>query len=202
MEKPGVSNMPTGRKRRRAPAGEQKGEQKTRKQKTRGRGLLELKQDEGASARIRARPYLLVTARMPVQALTSTWSLGQNRPVDERHVRQLRSLFDQGGLNRQAIENRLFVLCRREDVERMQKHLEEEGEASGPPRNEEHPYFRDWLSVVRRPAELMAGQHRTQALRQYVASLGSRGDDDLWWTCELYDHGRWRRAWHLLHVPY
>jgi hypothetical protein len=30
----------------------------------------------------RAAPYLLVTARFPIDALTSAWSIGVNRPID------------------------------------------------------------------------------------------------------------------------
>ncbi|KAF5486598.1 hypothetical protein CGCA056_v015055 [Colletotrichum aenigma] len=35
----------------------------------------------------------------------------------------------------------------------------------------------------------MAGQHRIQALREYVKETGAPGSD-LWWACELYDKDR------------
>jgi hypothetical protein len=55
--------------------------------------------------RIRARPYLLGTACMPLDALTRTWSRGQNRPVNREQVRSLVTNFSRHGLNRQAEEN-------------------------------------------------------------------------------------------------
>ncbi|KAF4417011.1 hypothetical protein CFRS1_v016120, partial [Colletotrichum fructicola] len=38
-------------------------------------------------------------------------------------------------------------------------------------------------------AEVMAGQHRIQALREYVKETGAPGSN-LWWVCELYDKDR------------
>jgi hypothetical protein len=34
----------------------------------------------------------------------------------------------------------------------------------------------------------MTGQHRIEALRDYVKQTSS-GSDDLWWTCEFYNKG-------------
>ncbi|KAK4232703.1 hypothetical protein C8A03DRAFT_20057, partial [Achaetomium macrosporum] len=55
---------------------------------------------EGDSARDQARPHRVAIATLPVRALDSCWSVGQNRPLDERHARRLCGIFEQGGLNR------------------------------------------------------------------------------------------------------
>ena len=74
------------------------------------------------STREQARPYRLLTARMPTRALTSQWSLGQNRRVDLRHVQRLCGIFANGGLKRRAKENYLLVLCSKAEVSNMQAH--------------------------------------------------------------------------------
>lgn len=48
--------------------------------------------------------------------------------------------------------------------------------------------FDDWMLVNDERAEVMAGQHRIEALREYVRQ--TRGNTrDLWWVCEFYDKG-------------
>lgn len=144
--------------------------------------------EDSKSVQERARPYRLLAAQMPLSALTTTWSLGQNRPVDRQHVRKLKGLFQQSGLNRRAPENRLFVLCRREEVAKMMRHL---GLEVAPAAEDGRtPSFDDWLTVNDgRPAEVMAGQHRMKALEAYVEQTGA-GEAELWWICDFYDRGR------------
>ncbi|KAM0362979.1 hypothetical protein ACHAO7_010766 [Fusarium culmorum] len=140
------------------------------------------------SIREQAREYRILTARMPAKALTSAWSLGQNRRLDMKHVQNLCAIFTQGGLNRRAEENHLLVLCSRSDIARMMRHLQLRDRS--PPSfqvPEEVPFFEEWLHVNRgRPAEVMAGQHRLKALEAYVQETDAN-QDELWWTCEFYD---------------
>ncbi|KAF6802830.1 hypothetical protein CPLU01_16139, partial [Colletotrichum plurivorum] len=46
-----------------------------------------------------------------------------------------------------------------------------------------------WADVNHGKAEVMAGQHRIEALREYVKETRAP-DSELWWTCELYDKDR------------
>ena len=45
-----------------------------------------------------AAPYLLATAKFPIDALTSEWNIGANRPIEPAHKRRLCQIF----LTRQA----------------------------------------------------------------------------------------------------
>jgi hypothetical protein len=168
-----------------------------------GRSPKKRRFEDGNSAREEASPYRLATARMPVRAMTSTWSLGKNRQVDTQHVRRLCNIFLQGGLHRTAEENHLMVLCSREELANMQSFakrsrdehavVEAAGEAAGGAAGGaagETPIFSDWLVAnPGRPVEIMAGQHRARALEAYVQQTGVR-EEELWWTCEFYDQGR------------
>ncbi|KAK7592398.1 hypothetical protein V3481_007017 [Fusarium oxysporum f. sp. vasinfectum] len=139
------------------------------------------------SVREQARKYRILAARMPIKALTSAWSLGKNRRLDTKHVRNLCAIFTQGGLNRRAEENHLLVLCSRADVSRMMKHLQRRDLSASPEVSEELPFFDEWLFVNHgRPVEVMAGQHRIKALEAYVQETGAN-EEELWWTCEFYD---------------
>lgn len=156
------------------------------------------------SVREQARKHRILTARMPINALTSTWSLGKNRRLDTKHVRTLCAIFTQGGLNRKAEENHLLVLCSRADVSRMMKHLQRQGQSIDPEIPEELPFFDEWLSVNRgNQAEVMAGQHRIKALEAYVQETGA-DEKELWWTCEFYDKGKfhWLVAYTRIPKPF
>lgn len=138
-----------------------------------------------------AQRYHVLTAQMPIQALTSEWSLGQNRPIRAQHVEDLCKIFKQGGLKRNSKENHILVLCSREDVGNMLQHVEceEAAETTGG-----MPNFAEWLIVNEgRRVEILAGQHRVEALKRYAEQTGA-GDRELWWPCDFYDRGTWRSA--------
>lgn len=140
------------------------------------------------SVREQARPYRITTARMPIDALTSQWSLGQNRRVDSQHVQKLCDIFANGGLKRQARENFLMVLSSKSEVSNMLRHCQQEGSAE---KAEEILDFNDWLSVNGGSlAEVMAGQHRVKALEAYIQQTDA-GNDETWWVCEIYDRGKY-----------
>jgi hypothetical protein len=135
----------------------------------------------------------MLTARMPVDALTANWSLGQNRRIDKYEVRKLHERFSREGLNRNAKENRLLVLCDRIEVLRMIRHLGLD-KTSGHGSINRLPFFKDWLSVNNGSlVEIMAGQHRIKALESYAEAMNA-GKNVLWWTCELYDRSELQRA--------
>lgn len=73
----------------------------------------------------------------------------------------------------------------------MEAHLQnnrEWNEASGD--NEDiWPSFMDWEEVIGSKAELLAGNHRVEALKDLLAKSQS-GKEYRWWTADIYDKGR------------
>ncbi|KAF2462508.1 uncharacterized protein BDR25DRAFT_320678, partial [Lindgomyces ingoldianus] len=50
----------------------------------------------------------------------------------------------------------------------------------------EWPSFEDWDMVVGEKAELMAGNHRVEALKKRLRLLGC-GKEERWWICDIYN---------------
>lgn len=129
----------------------------------------------------------LITARMPLHALTADWSRGKNRPVNMRHVQKLKRRFMGSGLKREAPENYMHVLCGAEDVRLMMEHL-------GRAETDQHAGhemldFRDWKLVNGGVlAEILAGQHRKCTLEVYVKEA-KLDEGELWWPCVLHTRG-------------
>jgi hypothetical protein len=145
--------------------------------------------EAGESTLEQAQPYRIATARMPIDALTPVWSLNQNRPVSERHVQKLCTIFMQGGLNRTARGNHLQVLCSQEEVRKMMAHLNANTGSGMSVAVDKVMDFTEWKSVIGdRKVEILAGQHRIRALEEYVKQTNA-GDGELWWPCEFYDEG-------------
>ncbi|KAF5483067.1 hypothetical protein CGCS363_v015037 [Colletotrichum siamense] len=155
---------------------------------------------DSSSARERARPYLLAVAKMPIAVLDTTWSVGRNRSINTAHVQELLHMFRSSRLERRAPEKRIIVLCSADEVSRMQQAFGnvEEDEQDEDMKEEEdddegdtYPKmsFLRWAEVNGGKAEVMAGQHRIQALREYIKEMGAAGPQP-WWTCELYDKDR------------
>ncbi|KAG6151795.1 hypothetical protein E4U47_007416 [Claviceps purpurea] len=109
-----------------------------------------------------ARPYLLTVAKLQLKALETTWSIGSNRKLDTEHVSKLKSVFEKEGLKRMAPENRLICVCKAGDVQAST------------------------TKAIYQPFEVLDGQHRIAALRDYVGDT-ENDHAELWWTCELYD---------------
>ncbi|KAM0361982.1 hypothetical protein ACHAO7_011539 [Fusarium culmorum] len=59
--------------------------------------------------------------------------------------------------------------------------------------------FRNWADFIDERPELMAGQHRIEALKDYVKQTHS-DPNDLWWICEFYDKGVTLLNYHTLPV--
>ncbi|KAG5961487.1 hypothetical protein E4U57_007523 [Claviceps arundinis] len=128
---------------------------------------------EGLSIKELARPYLLTITKLPIKALDIT---GRNRPLDADHVTDLKNVFRRHGLERMASENRLLCLCTAADVQF--------GDTAWS--DEQSKDIRHWSEAISSPIEVLAGQHRIAALREYVTEIES-DPAELWWTCELYD---------------
>ncbi|KAF4472983.1 hypothetical protein FALBO_131 [Fusarium albosuccineum] len=144
--------------------------------------------DNAELARERAEQHRIITARMPIHGLKTEWTIGKNRKVDWKRVQMLCAMFKTGGVKRTAKENRLFVLCDREDVIKMQRHMGLDEHAQTSP-DGEALFFEDWCSAHGDDkVEVMAGQHRIKALEMYVLQMKME-KKELWWTCDFYDRG-------------
>ncbi|CAN9385396.1 unnamed protein product [Alternaria alternata] len=129
----------------------------------------------------RAAPYLLVTARFPIDALTSEWSIGMNRPIDQAHKRRLRQIFDEAGVLRRDASHRLQVACSKAQVQQMLDHLKDEGlaqttatAAESAKGDSKWPSFEGWGSIIGEKAELIAGHYRVEAFKEYLRFPVSR----------------------------
>lgn len=141
---------------------------------------------DGTSTRQQAERYRLVTAKISLDALICTWAKGMNRHVNRQHVSKLARIFKQGTLQRQTEENYLLVQCSAISVARMISHLEAKGHD---PQPDQVLSFDAWLSVnCGEKVEVMASQHRIEALREYVKQIGGNAKE-LWWVCNFYDRG-------------
>ncbi|KAJ3525306.1 hypothetical protein NM208_g11697 [Fusarium decemcellulare] len=144
--------------------------------------------DNAELAREQAEQHRIITARMPIHALKTEWTIGKNRKVDWKRVQMLCAMFKTEGVKRTAEENRLFVLCDREDVIKMQRHMGLDDHAQTSP-DGEALFFKDWCSAHGDDkVEVMAGQHRMKALEMFVLQMKME-KKELWWTCDFYDRG-------------
>jgi hypothetical protein len=56
---------------------------------------------------------------------------------------------------------------------------------------EKAPVIQQWQSLTQRPLELLAGQHRLEALREFLQTFpDSICEGAKWWICDVYDQGR------------
>ncbi|PWI64051.1 hypothetical protein PCL_00034 [Purpureocillium lilacinum] len=139
--------------------------------------------EEGQTTLEEAEPYRILTATMPVDALTADWSMGSNRPIQEKHVNALYTIFQRGDMKRARYP--LAVLSTRSEVQCM---LHEMGYDGDTPDADDVPSFDKWLLVNGRPVELLDGQHRVAPLKRIVSGSGS-GKQELYWPCNIYDRG-------------
>lgn len=151
------------------------------------------------SVREQAEPYRICTARFPLDALTPSWTVGSNRPVNEKHVLSLCRTFEgEEGLQRESKNNYLMVGCTRDQIKHMYSHyhpvddtLSWLGNVSGP-----WPSFDKWMTVNEKKAEIISGQHRVEALKLFLKQnskhLNTSGNDEHWWVCDVYDLGKLR----------
>jgi hypothetical protein len=153
---------------------------------------------DARSVEEQSKPYLLATVQFPIDQLTSDWRLGSNRPVDEAHKRQLLQVFKDSGILRRDASHRLYISCSKTQVEKMLAHLKQKDsdaeDATGGPEienvNKEWPSFEDWGDVIGEEAELLAGNHRVEALKEYLRQAESP-KAERWWVCNIYDRGAW-----------
>jgi hypothetical protein len=148
------------------------------------------------SVRELAEPFRICTAKFPIDALTPSWSLGINRPLNDKHVVSLCRTFEgPDGLQREASKNYLMVGCTGEQIQKMRFHFDLVygtsswlESVSGP-----WPSFHEWTTVSGQAAEIISGQHRVEALKMFLARNSRRLDlsenDERWWVCDIYNLG-------------
>src|SRR5271168_911264 len=154
-------------------------------------------------ARELAEPYRICTAKFPIDALTPSWSIGSNRPVNNKHVLSLCKTFEgDDGLQRESQNNYLMVGCTGEQVERMKLHHHtanttiswSEGVLS----------FLEWMAVNEENAEIISGQHRVEALKMFLQRNSKRLNlsegDERWWVCDMYNLGILRYFWNYVNI--
>jgi hypothetical protein len=145
-----------------------------------------------------AEPYRLATARLPLNALTQVWTIGSNRPVDLKHAQSLCRIFKEQNLQREPQQNRLRIACSKAAVQRMLDYLAQTNKSTSTSLSD-YLFFDDWMTVNQAPAEIMAGQHRVEALKLFLRQLTAQSGNDTiekehsWWICDIYDIGNIRR---------
>lgn len=152
---------------------------------------------ETLSIREQAEPYRLATVKFPIDDLTPEWTDGTNRTINAAHKRRLTRAFGQFGLDRMAEGNRLRLASTKEEVSRMMEELRRAGEVGaneGRRSDRERPWasFWDWVRINGTQVELMAGNHRVEALKDYLKQFPDAAHER-WWLCDIYDRGAgWR----------
>jgi len=160
------------------------------------------------SVREQAEPYRLYTAKLPLEALTPSWSIGSNRAVNIKHVQDLYRIFKENGLQRECVENRLLVACTQAEVQKMLDHIKSSAlgvdRSGGKAENGLQPWpsFEGWVLVNGSKAEIMAGQHRVEALKMFLKHKGNEvaRKEQSWWICDIYDKGRLGFHLYILYI--
>jgi hypothetical protein len=151
-------------------------------------------------ARELAEPYRVCTARFPIDALTPSWSVGCNRPVNQKHVLSLCKTFEGDGLQRESPNNFLMIGCTGEQIEKMRfyNHLSNDiSNWSDPIVSGQWGPFHKWMASSGQKAEIISGQHRVEALKMFLEQKKSKHlpfieQDERWWVCDIYNLGKLR----------
>lgn len=140
---------------------------------------------------MQAEPYRLATAELPVNVLNCLWSSGTNRELDHNHVNYLYRAFRYGKLERRSQENYIQVSCSAAAVERMISNIPD----TDPGTAKDYVLsFKDWAKVNDERPEVMAGQHRIEALKEYAKYTGIDPESSPW-VCDIYDKGAYLAAY-------
>lgn len=152
------------------------------------------------SARSLASTHLLAIAKLPLDVLSTYWIEGKNRPVNDSHVSKLYKSFASRGLGRQDQENYIKVTCSARAMDMVKAYYNNISDITGdltiePTRRwadgtdpaSDPLDFREWTSATDELAELLDGQHRLKAAQQL---LSEKDSSDRWWTCEIYNRGK------------
>lgn len=137
-----------------------------------------------------AETHRMATVLFPIRVLTPKWKHGCNRRPSPSHVLHLCKSFDHD-LGRTDLSNTLRVACSPEDFNRMIAELKRQGDTRADWKQrtpDAWPSFLDWQSVNPEPVELMDGQHRVEALKEYLKDRKD-AEEEGWWLCDVYNQG-------------
>jgi hypothetical protein len=150
-------------------------------------------------ARELAKPYRVCTAKFPIDALTPSWSVGSNRPVNDKHVVSLCKTFEGDGLQRETPNHYLMIGCTGEQIEKMKFHYHLTNDTwnwSDDIALGQWDSFHEWMAGSGQKAEIISGQHRVEALKMFLernsTHLHSSEHDERWWVCDIYNLGKLR----------
>lgn len=144
----------------------------------------------GQSVRQQAEAYELARVKLPLDAMTCQWEDGMNRAFVASHAAWLCSIFESTAVEREAEENYLLVQCSTHGVQRMLSILSNDEKSRLATDKKTVVSFLQWLLV--NPGisvEVLAGQHRIAALKEY-ARRRKVCSENLWWTCIIYMKGK------------
>jgi hypothetical protein len=142
---------------------------------------------ESTTIEKRAEPFRLMTVKFPIDDVTPQWSMGSNRDVDAKHVRQLCQIFDEHGLQRQDRTHRVRLLCEAKDVKAICDHLGIDVTPND--HSTDPPFFEGWSAFTSSPAELLAGNHRIHALKEFLKQRKITDKNERWWVCDIFNKG-------------
>ncbi|KAF4997267.1 hypothetical protein FGRMN_3979, partial [Fusarium graminum] len=137
---------------------------------------------ESCSIRKQAEPYRLAIASLPISVLNCSWSYSANRELDPKHIDQLFQSFCYGQLDRQSPENYIQVLC---DASTYNRVLQASNERNLTSTAYQIPLLYDWGTATSEQPEVLAGQHRIEALQRYAKHTGASPDSLYWIWAQL-----------------
>lgn len=137
------------------------------------------------SVRMQAEPFRLATAELPIDLVSCSWSHGTNRELDHNHINHLYRAFRQGKLERRSQENYIQVSCSAAAVQKMLSTMPNTDLVTD---RDRVLSFKNWAEVNDERPEVMAGQHRIEALKEYAKHAGADPDKQTW-VCEIYNKG-------------
>ena len=93
-------------------------------------------------------------------------------------------MFKTDGVKRADISCRIRIACTQLEFETMKEHALETMTDSQLP----ELWFGDWEQIIGRKAELLAGNHRVEALKELLRWSAS-DEREWWWMADIYNQG-------------
>lgn len=127
-----------------------------------------------------AAPFLLATAKFPIDATVADEKMDILRHANPKHKARLLGSFAKG-LHRDQKHNRVALLSSKSNVDKVLAHLQLQSTIDDGP----WPSFMDWIQQGNEPAKVLAGHHRISALKDHFHGQ----QDRRYWICDIYDQG-------------
>jgi hypothetical protein len=137
---------------------------------------------EAPSIKVEAQRYLLGIAKLHLKDLNCHWLESSNRLLDLQHVKSLLFAFQEGKLDRYSQENYIQVTCSSNTYSNACQQLGAQDTAKQP------VDLLDWNTVTQEKFEVINGQHRINALQEYIKKTDQPATSE-WWICCIYNKG-------------